>query len=65
MTTLLNAVHEMGLTVIYFTITLYIVSNHSLPIYNWIPKYILHLVHSLILMSASGDTNGIHHQIVT
>ena len=54
--TLLNAVHEMGLlTVFILQITLYIVSNHSLLIYNWIPKYILHLVHSLILMSASSD----------
>ena len=46
----------MGLlTVFILQITSYIVSNHSLLIYNWIPKYILHLVHSLILMSASGD----------
>lgn len=38
-------------------------SNHSLLIYNWISKYILHLVHSSILMAA--DTDAMHRQIVT
>ena len=42
-------------------LTTYIVSNYSLLIYNWIPKYIIHSVLSSVLMSA--DTDAVH-QIV-
>ena len=59
---------EMGpLTVFiilqYQTTHVYSVSNHLLLIYNWMPKFILHLVHSSILMSA--DIDAVHHENVT
>ena len=49
----------------YQTTHMYIVSNHSLLIYNWTPirKFILHSVRCSIQMSA--DTDAVHHQIVT
>lgn len=52
---------------IYFTVSnnTNIMSNHSFLIYNWIPKYILHLVHSLILpLLARVMMAADHQQIV-
>ena len=58
---------EMGFLLVfilqYQTAHVYSVSNHLLLIYNWIPKFILHLVHSSNLMLP--DIDAVHHQIVT